>query len=76
VEAGYRQNKGGTEFLPGGGTISDGFMNARVQLGRHWSAKLFGQYERFLIPSYLAGSQSNKSGWLELTWSPGIEERR
>jgi membrane-associated phospholipid phosphatase len=76
VEAGYRQSKGGTLFLPGGSTISDGFVNARVQMGHHWNADLFGQYERFLIPSYMAGVRSNKSGWLQLTWTPEAEARR
>jgi hypothetical protein len=76
VEAGYRQNKGGTLFLPGGSTISDGFANARVQLGRHWNAQVFGQYERFLIPSYMKDAQSDRSGWLQLTWTPDAEERR
>ena len=76
VEAGYRQNKGGTQFLPGGATISDGFANARVQLSRRWSVQVFGQYERFLVPSYTTGAQSNKSGWLQLTWSPETEVRR
>ncbi|MGA1983121.1 MAG: capsule assembly Wzi family protein [Acidobacteriaceae bacterium] len=76
VEAGYRQNKGGTQFLPGGSTITDGFVDTRVQLSRQWSAQLFGQYERFLIPSYMAGAQTNKSGWLELMWTPQIEGKR
>jgi membrane-associated phospholipid phosphatase len=76
VEAGYRQNKGGTQFLPGGSTISDGFVNARVQLSRHWSAQMFAQYERFLIPSYMTGAQSNKSGWFQLTWTPALEVRK
>lgn len=76
VEAGYRQNKGGTQFLPGGSTISDGFVNARVQLSRQWSAQVFGQYERFLIPSYMAGAQTNKSGWLEMTWTPKVEAKK
>jgi hypothetical protein len=76
VEAGYRQNKGGTQFLPGGSTISDGFVNARVQLSRQWSAQVFGQYERFLIPSYMSGAQTNKSGWLEMTWTPRVEAKK
>jgi hypothetical protein len=76
IEAGYRQDKGGTRFLPGGSTITDGFLNARVQIGRHWSAQIFSQYERFLVPSYMTGAQSNKSGWLQLTWSPEIEVRK
>jgi len=70
VEAGYRQNKGGTNFLPGGATITDGFVNGSYAINRHWQAQLFTQYERFLIPSYMSGSQHNTSGWLQLTWNP------
>jgi hypothetical protein len=82
LEVGYRQNKGGHLLdpakgaLPGGSTISDGFINATVQINRHWSAQMFGQRERFLIPSYMAGAQTNNSGWLQLTWIPEIEVRR
>jgi membrane-associated phospholipid phosphatase len=72
VEAGYRQNKGGTLFLPGGGTVTDGFVNSSIALNRHWTAQVFGQYERFLIPSYMQGSQHNTSGWLQLTWNPKL----
>jgi membrane-associated phospholipid phosphatase len=72
VEAGYRQNKGGTNFLPGGGTITDGFVNASYALGRHWQAQLFTQYERFLIPSYMPGSQHNTSGWFQINWTPEL----
>jgi membrane-associated phospholipid phosphatase len=76
VEAGYRQNKGGTLFLPGGGTITDGFANASYAINRHWQAQLFTQYERFLIPSYMSGSQHNTSGWLQLTWNPELHWHR
>ena len=72
VEAGYRQNKGGTLFLPGGSTITDGFVNASYAINRHWQAQLFSQYERFLIPSYMSGAQHNASGWLQLTWNPEL----
>jgi hypothetical protein len=72
VEAGYRQNKGATGFLPGGSTITDGFLNASYGISRHWQAQLFAQYERFLIPSYLAGAQHNTSGWIDITWNPEI----
>jgi hypothetical protein len=51
-------------------------MNARLQIGAHWSAQVFAQYERFFIPSYLAGAQSNKSGWLQMTWTPEAEVRK
>jgi Capsule assembly protein Wzi len=72
VEAGYRQNKGGTLFLPGGSTITDGFVNASYGISRHWQAQFFAQYERFLIPSYLPGSHHNTSGWIDITWNPEI----
>ncbi len=70
VEASYRQVKGGLSFLPGGSTISDAFVNTSYAINREWSVDVFGQYERFLIPSYLPGAQSNGSGRLQLTWTP------
>ena len=70
VEAGYRQTKGGLAFLPGGSTISDGFVEGRVALSPDWSAEFFGQYERFLIPSYLPGSQRNGSARVQILWTP------
>jgi membrane-associated phospholipid phosphatase len=76
VEAGYRQNKVATGFLPGGGTVTDGFVNASYAINRHWQAQLFTQYERFLIPSYMNGSQHNTSGWLQLTWNPELHLHR
>jgi hypothetical protein len=72
VEAGYRQNKIANGFLPNGGTVTDGFVNASYAINRHWQAQLFTQYERFLIPSYMSGSQHNSSGWLQLTWNPEL----
>lgn len=71
-EAGYRQNKGGTKFLPGGSTITDGFVNGSYAITPHLQAQIFAQYERFLIPSYMSGSQHNSSGWLQLNWTPQI----
>ena len=76
VEAGYRQNKGGTLFLPGGATITDGFVNASYAINRHWQAQLFTQYERFLIPSYMTGSHHNTSGWFQITWNPELQLHR
>jgi membrane-associated phospholipid phosphatase len=76
VEAGYRQNKGGTHFLPGGSTITDGFVNGSYAINRQWTAQFFTQYERFLLPSYMPGAQHNVSGWLQLTWEPNLHLRR
>lgn len=72
IEAGYRQTKGATGFLPGGATITDGFVNASYAFNHHWTVQAFTQYERFLIPSYMSGSQHNTSGWLQLTWTPEL----
>ena len=71
VEAGYRQTKGG-HFLPGGSTVSDGSLNASYNFTPQWTAQVFSQYERFLVPSYLPGAQHNVSGWLQLTWNPKL----
>jgi membrane-associated phospholipid phosphatase len=76
VEAGYRQNKVANGFLPGGGTVTDGFVNASYAFNSHWRAQLFTQYERFLIPSYMSGTQHNTSGWLELIWNPELHLHR
>jgi len=72
VEFGYRQTKGGLQYLPGGSTISDGFMTASYAFTPQWSTQVFTQYERFLIPSYLPGAQHNTSGRLQITWNPKI----
>ncbi len=76
VEAGYRQNKGGTLFLPGGSTITDGFVNASYAINRHWTAQVFTQYERFLIPAYMNGAQHNTSGRFQITWNPELHVSR
>jgi hypothetical protein len=76
LEAGYRQNKGGTAFLPGGATITDGFFNGSFAINKQWTAQVFTQYERFLIPSYIPGAQHNVSGWFQLTWEPDVHLHR
>jgi membrane-associated phospholipid phosphatase len=75
VEAGYRQNKTSSLFLPGGGTITDGFVNGSYAINRHWQAQIFTQYERFLIPSYMSDSQHNTSGWFQINWTPELHMR-
>ncbi len=72
VEAGFRQNKGGIHFLPGGSTISDGFVNASYGFRPDWTLNVFAQYERFLIPSYTPGAQTNKSGYFQIMYSPKL----
>ncbi len=69
AELAYRQTNGGN-FLPGGSTISDAFANVSFAISKTWSAQAFAQYERFLVPSYLAGSQQNGSARLQIVWTP------
>jgi hypothetical protein len=70
IEAGYRQNKISPLFLPQGGTISDAFVNTSFAFKHDWTANLFTQYERYLVPSYLPGRQQNGSVRLQITWTP------
>ncbi len=70
VEAGYRQTKGSEVFLQGGSTISDAFVTARWGFRPEWTAELFVQGERFLVPTYMQGAQSNGSGRFQITWTP------
>ena len=77
MEVGVRQNKGGTQLLPGGSTITDVFWRGEYTFHRDWSVQTFVQAERFLIPAYRAGAHHNASGWFQVTWTPGLhlEER-
>ena len=70
TEIGYRQTKGGLLFLPGGSTISDAFVTTSYAVTPELSAQVFAQYERFLVPAYMLGSQQNGSARLQLTWTP------
>ena len=44
-------------------------------LNKQWSAQVFAQYERFLVPSYLPGSQTNGSARVQITWTPQTSVR-
>lgn len=70
VEGGYRQNKISTFYLPSGGTVSDGYFKGSYSWTKEWSAELFVQHERFLIPSFMSGSQHNTSARFQITWAP------
>ncbi|WP_321475640.1 capsule assembly Wzi family protein [uncultured Paludibaculum sp.] len=75
VEAGYRQTKTGTRFLPGGGTQTAATLKGSYAWSNHLYFDLMLQYERFFVP-VLGGPQRNLSGWLQLTWEPGLRLQR
>jgi len=76
VEAGYRQRIISENFLPGGGTTSDAFLNASYGISPEWSTQVFAQYERHRIPSLATGAQHDESGWLQITWNPKLRINR
>ena len=69
ILVGYRQNKGSPVFN-GGSTISDAFVQGNYAWTREWSAQVFAQYERFLMPLFMTGSQHNNSARVQITWTP------
>lgn len=71
IEGGYRQEKISPLHLANGGTVSDGFMKANYAIGKDWNVELFSQVERFLIPVFMPGRQTNGSLRLQITWDPG-----
>ncbi len=72
VELGYRQTKISPFLLPQGGTVSDGFARAMLLFHKEWSADLFVQHERFLVPANIPGSHRNTSARFTITWTPKL----
>jgi membrane-associated phospholipid phosphatase len=72
VQAGYRQLKIGSLFLPGGGTQSDASLKGSMELPHRFTAEVMFQYERYWIP-VLGGPARNLSAWLQLSWEPRIK---
>lgn len=72
LQAGYRQLKGGSQFLPGGITQSDATMKASLPLSQQCTAGIAVQYERFWAP-LLGGPAHNWSGSLTLECEPNLQ---
>jgi hypothetical protein len=66
---GYRQNRIGAAFLPGGGTQTDGFFEAQVRIKPDWAASWSTQFERYNIP-LLGGTRSDVTASVEVTYTP------
>jgi hypothetical protein len=69
VQAEYRQVKAGTQFLPGGGTQTDGSITAQWGLNREWMVGASVQYERYYIP-VLGGPERDLVGSLSVVFTP------
>jgi hypothetical protein len=75
VQFSYRQNKATRDFIPGGTTQNDYIFSAVKRLTPDLELKAYGQYERWVIPIYKAGTHSNTAISFQLTWYPKMEQR-
>ena len=71
LEAGYRQMKGGGNFLPGGSTQTDATLKAEFEFKKQWHGSAFFQVERYDIP-VIGAPGRNVSGWLQIAWEPKL----
>jgi hypothetical protein len=70
ITAGFRQTKGGTNFLPGGSTITDVFVLASRKLPDSLLLEGFVQGERHAIPFLDPSARRDFSARVQLTWFP------
>lgn len=75
LQLSYRSDKAAKDFIPGGTTQTDFRFDVVKRLTPDVELKANVQYERWLIPIYKAGQQSDTSTGFQLTWYPRIDRR-
>ncbi len=75
LQVSYRSDKAAKDFIPGGTTQTDFSFDVVKRLTPDVEMKANVQYERWLIPFYKAGQQSNTSTTFQLTWYPRVDRR-
>jgi hypothetical protein len=75
LQVSYRRDKADKDFIPGGTTQSDFSFDVVKRLTPDVELKANVQYERWLIPLYKPGQQSNTSTTFQLTWYPHMDRR-
>jgi hypothetical protein len=75
VQASYRSDKAAKDFIPGGTTQTDFSVELVKRLTPAVELKANLQYERWLIPVYKSGQQSDTSTTFQLTWYPKLDRR-
>jgi Capsule assembly protein Wzi len=75
LQVSYRGDKAAKDFIPGGTTQNDYIFSAVKRLTPQVELKFDAQYERWLIPVYKLGAQSDTSIAFQLTWYPKSEQR-
>jgi len=68
-EFGYRQNRIGPTFLPGGGTQDDASASPTFHPWPDWTVRMSAQWERYRIP-LLGGIHRDLTAQLELDYTP------
>ena len=71
----YRSDKAAKDYIPGGTTQTDFAVEAVKRLTPEVELKANLQYERWLVPLYKAGRQSDTSTTVQLTWYPSADRR-
>src|SRR5580698_7021218 len=75
LQVSYRGAKAAKDFIPGGTTQTDFSFDVVKRLTPDVELKANVQYERWLIPIYKSGRQSDTSTTFQLTWYPRIDRR-
>jgi hypothetical protein len=69
LAARFTQIKAGNNFLPGGGTQTDGSVTAQCSLNSEWMVTASAQYERYFIP-VLGGPRNDITASLQVVFTP------
>ena len=75
LQGSYRSDKAAKDYIPGGTTQTDFAIDFVKRLTPDVELKANVQYERWLIPFYKYGRQSDTSSTVQITWYPRIERR-
>jgi hypothetical protein len=75
LQVSYRNDKAAKDFIPGGTTQNDFSFDLVKRLTPDIEVKANVQYERWLIPLYKSGQQSDTSTTFQLTWYPRLDRR-
>jgi len=75
LQASYRSDKASKDFIPGGTTQTDFSFDLVKRLTPDVELKANLQYERWLVPVYKSGRQSDTSTTFQVTWYPRLDRR-
>ena len=75
LQVAYRNGKVSQDYIPGGTTQHDFSFEVNKRLTPDVEIKANVQYERWLIPVYKQGQQSDTSATVQVTWYPRLDRR-